>query len=262
VDISLQVEEGEFVAIVGPNGAGKSTLCYTIAGFIPHFFRGELLGEVVVADMNLHQAKLSEWVTNVGLVFQNPFNQISGAKFTVFEEISFGLENLGLGRDEIVARVEQVLQLTDIRDLSGRSPYSLSGGQQQRVALASILAMEPKVLVLDEPTSQLDPIGTREVFQVIKNLSDQGRTVILVEHKTEWIAEYADRVIALDQGKILLQGTPVEVFTDPVLPERGYGISRYTSVAREANRLGFWPAERRLPITLQEATQGFSRGGA
>jgi energy-coupling factor transporter ATP-binding protein EcfA2 len=257
-NIDLQVNEGEFVAVVGPNGAGKSTLCYTIAGFVPHFFRGELTGMVEVAGVESHKSTLHEWVLNVGLAFQNPFNQISGAKYTVYEELAFGLENIGIPRDEIKVRVEDAMDLTGIHDLADRSPYSLSGGQQQRVALTSILVMQPKVLVLDEPTSQMDPVGTREVFGVIREMAHRGLTVILVEHKVEWIAAFADRVIALKDGSILLEGTPSEVFTSDFLVENGFGISRYTSVARKAKEQGLWPRERALPVTLDEAVEGFS----
>jgi energy-coupling factor transport system ATP-binding protein len=256
-NINLQIEEGEFVAVVGPNGAGKSTLCYTLAGFVPHFFKGEITGSVEVAGIESSQSTLEEWVLNVGLAFQNPFNQISGAKYTVFEELAFGLENIGVPRDEMKARVSNAMELTGIGDLGERSPYSLSGGQQQRVALASILVMQPKVLVLDEPTSQMDPIGTREVFGVIRKMAERGMTVILVEHKVEWIAQFADRVIALQDGQILLNGTPSEVLTSSLLEENGFGISRYTSAARRAQKLGLWRKDR-LPITLDEAAEGFS----
>lgn len=258
-NIDLQAEEGEFLAVIGPNGAGKSTLCYTLAGFVPHFFKGELTGTVEVAGINSLHSSLSEWVLNVGLAFQNPFNQISGAKYTVFEEVAFGLENIGIARAEMKRRVEDALQLTGISDLADRSPYSLSGGQQQRVALASILVMQPQVLVLDEPTSQLDPIGTREVFGVIRTMAERGMTVVLVEHKVEWIAQFADRVIALKDGQILLEGTPSEVLTSPLLPEHGFGISRYTSVARRAREMGLW-AHEKLPVTLEEAAEGFLPG--
>jgi energy-coupling factor transport system ATP-binding protein len=257
-NISLQVAEGEFVAVVGPNGAGKSTLCYTIAGFVPHFFKGELNGTVEVDGKDLHQSTLDEWVLTVGLAFQNPFNQISGAKYTVFEELAFGLENIGVPREEMKSRVESAMKLTGISDLAERSPYSLSGGQQQRVALTSILVMQPKVLVLDEPTSQMDPIGTREVFGVIRTLAEQGMTVVLVEHKMEWIAEFADRVIALHEGRILLEGSPSDVLTSDLLPEKGFGISRYTAAARQAKKLGLWQKES-LPVTLDEAVEGFTK---
>jgi energy-coupling factor transporter ATP-binding protein EcfA2 len=255
-NISLQVNEGEFVAIVGPNGAGKSTLCYTIAGFVPHFFKGELTGKVEVAGIDSQTSTLNELVLNTGLAFQNPFNQISGAKYTVFEELAFGLENIGIPRDEMKRRVEDGMKLTGISDLADRSPYSLSGGQQQRVALTSILVMQPKVLVLDEPTSQMDPIGTREVFGVIRTMAERGMTVILVEHKVEWIAQFADRVIALKDGRILLDGTPSEVLTSPLLSQNGFGISRYTSVARKAQEIGLWKKEK-LPVTLEQAVEGF-----
>ena len=255
-NINLQVEEGEFVAVVGPNGAGKSTLCYTLAGFVPHFFKGELTGTIEVAGQELHDSTLSEWVLRVGLAFQNPFNQISGAKYTVFEELAFGLENIGVPRDEMQARVREAMELTGITDLADRSPYSLSGGQQQRVALTSILVMQPKVLVLDEPTSQMDPIGTREVFGVVRGMAERGMTVILAEHKVEWIARFADRVVALKAGEILLDGEPSQVLTSPLLPENGFGISRYTSVARKAQEMGLWNGEE-LPVTVEEAVQSF-----
>ena len=256
-NINLQVGEGEFLAVIGPNGAGKSTLCYTLAGFIPHFFKGEITGTVEVAGVEASRSNLNEWVLNVGLAFQNPFNQISGAKFTVFEEIAFGLENTGVPRDEMKQRVKDAMKLTGISDLADRSPYSLSGGQQQRVALTSILVMQPKVLVLDEPTSQMDPIGTREVFGVIRTMAEKGMTVVLVEHKVEWIANYADRVVALHEGQIILDGKPGDVLTSDILTDKGFGISRYTSVARKAKEIGLWKQDK-LPVTLDEAVEGFS----
>ncbi len=256
-NINLQVNEGEFVAVIGPNGAGKSTLCYALAGFAPHFFKGELSGTVEVAGKESSKSTLDEWVLNVGLAFQNPFNQISGAKYTVFEELAFGLENIGVPREKMKPRVEEAMALTGISDLADRSPYSLSGGEQQRVALTSILVMRPRLLVLDEPTSQMDPIGTREVFGVIHKMAEDGLTVVMVEHKVEWIAQFADRVVALKDGQILLEGKPNEVLTSDLLAENGFGISRYTSTAREAKKRGLWKKER-LPVTLEQAVEGFS----
>jgi energy-coupling factor transport system ATP-binding protein len=259
-DIDLQVTEGQFVALIGANGAGKSTLGYLLSGFVPHFYKGTLTGRSQVAGLDTQAVGLNDLVLNVGLVFQNPFTQMSGAKFTVYEEIAFGLENLGLPRAEMRERIDQALALTNIGGLAKRSPYALSGGQQQRVALASILAMRPRVLVLDEPTSQLDPIGTREVFQVIKALSRQGVTIVMAEHKMEWIAEFADRVVALSGGRIIAQGAPRDVLTAPLLAEAGIGVARYTSAARRAAAEGLWPAGRPLPITLAEAEAGFAEG--
>jgi energy-coupling factor transporter ATP-binding protein EcfA2 len=259
-DVSLQIQEGEFVAVIGPNGAGKSTLCYMVAGFVPHFFKGEFNGTVQVDGKDLQTSTLNEWVLSVGLAFQNPFNQISGAKYTVFEELAFGLENIGIPREEMIRRVKEAMELTGISDLADRSPYSLSGGQQQRVALTSILVMQPKVLVLDEPTSQMDPIGTREVFGVVRKMAESGMTVIMAEHKVEWIAQFADRVVALHEGQVLLEGKPSEVLTSDLLPEKGFGISRYTSAARKAREQDLWKKER-LPVTLDEAVEGFLAQG-
>jgi energy-coupling factor transport system ATP-binding protein len=256
-NITLDVEEGQFLAVIGPNGAGKSTLCYTIAGFVPHFFKGKLEGQVRVGGMDTEHAHLNDFVQKVGLVFQNPFNQISGSKFTVYEEIAFGLENRGVPRDEMGERIDRIMEMTGIQDLGDRSPYALSGGQQQRVALASILVLQPSILVLDEPTSQLDPIGTLEVFQVIKDMSQQGMTIIMAEHKIEWVAEFADRILALDDGELLMLGSPQEVLTSSLLPEHGIGSSRYTMAARQAVNEQLWPLERPLPVKLNEAIEGF-----
>ncbi len=258
-DVTLAVEEGEFVAVIGANGAGKSTLGYTVTGFVPHFFQGNLEGEVTVAGLDTRANGLEELMLVAGLVFQNSANQISGAKFTVFEEIAFGLENLGVGRDEMRRRVTEVMELTGITDLAGRSPYGLSGGQQQRVALASILVMAPKVLVLDEPTSQLDPIGSREVFAAIRSLSRQGMTVLMAEHKLEWVAAFADRVLLLAEGRIVLDGPPQEVLVSPELIAHAVGQTAYTAAAQQSAPRGLWPAHRPPPITLDQAVEGFGR---
>jgi energy-coupling factor transport system ATP-binding protein len=256
-DLSLQIEEGEFVAIIGANGAGKSTLCYALTGFVPHFFQGEMQGGVHIAGLETREHTLEDIVLVAGLVFQNPFNQMTGARFTVYEEVAFGLENLSVPREEMRRRVDRALALAGITDLADRSPYALSGGQQQRVALASMLVMEPKLLVLDEPTSQLDPVGSREVFAVIREMSRQGVTIVMAEHKLEWVATFADRVIALAEGQVILSGSPGEVLTSPLLETYHIGQTRYTAVARRARVEGMWPAGRRLPVTIDEAELGF-----
>ncbi|HXV98391.1 MAG TPA: ABC transporter ATP-binding protein [Anaerolineae bacterium] len=256
-DLSLQIEAGEFVAVIGANGAGKSTLCYTLTGFVPHFFQGDMAGRVNVAGLETHEQPLEDLVLVSGLVFQNPFNQISGAKFTVYEEIAFGLENLGVPREEMGPRIERAMALTGITEMADRSPYALSGGQQQRVALASMLVMEPQVLVLDEPTSQLDPLGSREVFAAIRELSRQGMTVVMAEHKLEWVATFADRVLVLAGGELILSGPPAEVLTSPLLETHHIGQTRYTTVARRVEAEGGWPADQPLPVTLDEAEAGF-----
>lgn len=257
-DISLSIPKGSFNAIIGANGAGKSTLCAVLAGFVPHHFHGDLQGRVVVAGRNTKDTPLADLVTRVGLVFQNPYNQLSGARLTVAEEVAFGLENLGLPRLEMPPRINAALDSVGLKRLADRSPYELSGGEMQRLALACILVMEPQILVLDEPTAQLDPLGTRQMFGAIRSVVAQRRcTVVLVEQKIEWIASFADRVIALREGTIALDGSPREVLTSPRLAEIGVEPLRYTTAARVARTAGLWPADWQLPATLEQATAGF-----
>jgi energy-coupling factor transport system ATP-binding protein len=251
--VSLRVPRGQFCALVGPNGAGKSTLCYALSGYVPHFYRGALEGTIRVAGVDVPHTDLPYLVDKVGLVFQNPFNQISGARFTVWEEVAFGLENLGLPRDRILERVDEALALTGLTSVAGRSPYALSGGQQQRLALAAILAMQPQVLVLDEPTAQLDPMGTKEVFATLQRLAaNDDMTIVLVSHKLEWVATFAERVIVLAGGWLVGDGEPLDVLTDPALIEAGIGQTRYSQAARQAG-----DGEKPLPVTLAQAVEYF-----
>lgn len=263
-DVSLQVPEGQFLAIVGGNGAGKSTLSYVLSGFIPHHFKGTYRGTIEVAGMDLTQHSLGEIAGRVGLVFSNPFNQISGARFTVQEEVAFGLENMGVPREEMMERVARALQTTGLADVARRSPYALSGGQQQRLALASMLVMRPQLLVLDEPTSQLDPLGKKEVFAVLDRLANEEEmvpvrsTVVIIEHELEWIGEFADRVIVLHEGRIVQDGAPRDVLAGEQLIDLGVGNTRYTEAARAARQAGLVAHDDPLPVTLGQAVEFFS----
>lgn len=251
--IDLAIPEGQFCGVVGANGAGKSTLCYALAGFVPHFYRGEVQGQLRVGKHDVAKTSLGQLAGEVGLVFQNPFNQISGARFTVREEIAFGLENLGLARKEIEKRLAEVLEVMGLEELSERSPFELSGGQQQRVAIASILAMRPKVLLLDEPTSQLDPQGTVEVFKTLDTISRRGgTTVVLVEHKLEWLAAFADRVIAMDAGRIVLDGPARKVLASEELVRFGIGRTQYSEAAAAVTKTKTRGSQT-LPVTLKQA---------
>lgn len=257
-DLSLEIPDGQFCAVIGPNGAGKSTFAYLIAGFIPHFYHGELEGAVQVSGKATATTPLSDLIRGVGLIQQNPFNQISGTKVTVREEIAFGLENLGVPRPEMVERVAAAMELVGVGDLAERSPLALSGGQMQRVAIASILVMQPPVLVLDEPTAQLDPVGSKEVFATIHKLAaGQKTTVIMIEHKLEWVAAFSDRVLALMDGELLADGSPEEVLTDEALWRKGMGQTRYTLAARSLRERGIWPDEKPLPVRLEDSASAF-----
>lgn len=256
--LDLRIPEGQLCGVVGANGSGKSTLCYALSGFVPHFFRGDISGAIQVAEKDVVQTSLGELAGEVGLVFQNPFNQISGARFTVREELAFGLENLGLARSEIETRVSGVLGDLGLGELADRSPFELSGGQQQRVAIASILVMQPKVLVLDEPTSQLDPHATEAVFKIVDQISRRGRTtVVLVEHKLEWMAEFADRVVVLDQGRVVMDGKPRQVLSSERVERLGVGRTYYTQAAIAANKKRLVAAKSTVPVTLRQAKTYF-----
>lgn len=256
--VSLEVPQGQFLAIVGGNGAGKTTLSYVLSGFIPHHFKGAYRGTIEVAGMDLPQLSLGEIAGQIGLVFSNPFNQISGARFTVEEEVAFGLENLGVPRVEMLPRVAHALQTTGLSEVARRSPYALSGGQQQRLAIASMLVMQPRLLILDEPTSQLDPAGKKEVFAVLDQLASAGEmTVVIIEHELEWIGSFADRVIVLHEGRIVNDGKPREVLADEGLIGMGVGNTAYTIAARQARAQGLVDADAPLPVTLQEAAGFF-----
>jgi len=255
-DLDLAIPEGQFCAIVGGNEAGKSTLSYLLTGFIPHHFKGTLSGQIEVAGIAVRQSNLGELAGVVGLVFSNPFNQITGARFTVREEIAFGLENLGIPRKEMVSRIEQVMELTGIDQVAERSPLALSGGQQQRVALASMLVMQPRVLVLDEPTSQLDPSGKKEVFAILDKLTAaREMTVILTDYELEWIGTFADRVVVLDGGRIVADGKPREVLAAEELLSMGVGNTRFTEAIRYGVDKKVIPGRNPLPVTLEETVE-------
>lgn len=225
--ITLTIEKGKFYAVIGANGGGKTTLCNIIRGFAPHFYKGDLRGEMLLYGKDIREWEMGDLAQKVGYVFQNPFTQISGVKDTVFEEIAFGLENLGIPVETILERVEEVLALLGIEYLRDKDPHELSGGQKQRVAIAAIIVMDPDILVIDEPTSQLDPKGTEEVFKMIEIMQKKGKTIILVEHKIELIAQYADYIFLLKDGQIVMEGKTEEVLCQESVLEYGAALPQY-----------------------------------
>lgn len=256
--VSLRIREGEFVGIVGANGSGKSTLFYALAGFLPSLFQGECRGKVQVEQMDPTRSGPSALAGTVGLVFQDPFNQISGARFSIEEEVAFGLENLGVPREEMAGRVEQALRLVGLSDLADRSPFELSGGEQQRLALASILVLQPRILLLDEPTSQLDPAGARDVIEILDSLTAEWRTtVLLIEQRLEWMAAHADRVIAMHEGRVVADGPAREVLTAEGLDSLGVRRTRYTLAAQAAFGRRMIRRPGILPATLEQAAEYF-----
>lgn len=211
-DIDLSVEEGTFVGLIGPSGAGKSTLASAITGAIPHHYRGRLFGSTLVAGLDTCEASLTDIAKVAGSVLQDIDAQMV-ASF-VEDELLFGLENFGIDHREIEGRIASALDAVGIADLRHREIATLSGGQKQKVAIAAILAMTPRVIVMDEPTSALDPASARDVFEVLRRAKElTGMTVILIEQTVALLAEYCDRVVVIDQGRIALDGTPTDVFS-------------------------------------------------
>ncbi|RLE87049.1 MAG: ABC transporter ATP-binding protein [Thermoprotei archaeon] len=210
--VSVEVEKGEFLAIMGSSGAGKTTLVLTMNGTVPQRIPGEFRGRVEVLGMNTAEHDVTELARRVAIVFEDP--EIQFVMSTVEDEVVLALEPLGLSREEMRERLEWSLSLVGLsREFLDRPPLQLSGGEKQRVAIATALARQPEVLILDEPTSDLDPLGKEEVIAAIRRVRDElDITVILVEHESEYVADFADRVIVLSEGRVVMEGEPAQIF--------------------------------------------------
>lgn len=234
-DINLSVDEGEFILLLGPSGCGKSTLCRCLNGLIPHFYEGEISGRVIVAGMDVFKTPTYILSQYVGMVLQNPENQLFS--LTVENDIAFALENLGFPRDEIRRRVDFAMDIVGIRDLKDRSPFELSGGQQQKVAIASILALMPRIIVLDEPTSSLDPLSSKLIIETISKIRKElGATVIIAEHRIELLADKVDRVLVMHDGTIVKDGKPKDVLSSSDLLSYGAPIPKVIRIAQGVNK--------------------------
>jgi energy-coupling factor transporter ATP-binding protein EcfA2 len=215
--VSLSIDDGEVVGLAGPTGAGKTTLCLTLVGLVPHSTGGDLQGSVRLGGRESRDTPLGELLAPldadralVAVTFQDPESQIVG--MTVEEDLAFGAENLGVPREEINRRIDEALDFVRLKDMRGAFPYSLSGGQKQRVAIAAALVMRPRLLILDEPTSELDPQGRAEIFELITRLSASGDfAVLVVEHALDDLAAAVDRLMILEEGKIRYDAPPAEV---------------------------------------------------
>ena len=222
VDFDLAVPEGEVVVLAGPSGCGKSTLLRAVNGLIPHMYSGEYKGSVRVGGTNVRESNMRELAQKVGFLFQNPENQIF--MFTVERDIAFGLENLGVPRQEMRTRVDESMRLLDIGELALRAPHELSDGQKQRVALAGVLAMRPRLVILDEPTSLLDPKTAAELVGLVARLRKElGTTFVVVEHRLDLLVKVADRMVVMNEGRKVLEGTPEEVLFGE--DAESYGVS-------------------------------------
>jgi energy-coupling factor transport system ATP-binding protein len=248
--INLQIEEGTFVGIIGPNGAGKTTLAYSLDGLIPGQYHGIKHGTVKIAGREVEEYPRGQLQQKVGLVFSDPEAQFTA--MTVEDELVFGMENLGMTIPEIRERLEWVIELTELKPLLFKPPYEISGGQKQRVALAAVLAMTPEVLILDEPTSMLDPVSRKRVFDVLAKLKQSKNTVIVVEHSLENLIPLADRMLLLSQGELVLDAETRDFFQNmDLLLEKGISPPGAMRFFHEMAKTGRYAGE--LPLSVGEA---------
>lgn len=254
-DVHLTVERGECLALMGPTGAGKTTLCMAMNGLVPRSTGGVFGGRAVVLGHDTRRTPVPELARHVGIVFQDAESQLFSP--TVEDELAFGPENLGVPREEIAERVEWALALVGVAPLRNRPPARLSGGQKQRVAIAAALTLLPEILILDEPTASLDPLGQRQVSAAIEALaSEQTMTIVLASQDPEQVAEFADRVAILWQGRIARVDEPRRVFADgDLLAVAGLAPPQVTDVARRLrDDLGCSPP----PVRFEEAVSALS----
>jgi len=257
-NVSLSIGRGEFVLLTGPSGCGKSTLCRCLNGLIPNFYQGEISGDIMVDGLSTSKQLTSELSRHIGYVFQNPENQLFA--LTVEKDIAFGPENLGLSRAEIRSRVDSAMHVTNTVGLKDLAPYELSGGQQQRVALTGVLAMQPSMIVLDEPTSFLDPKTAEEIMSAAEQLrQDQGITILVVEHRLDLVARYAKRIIVMNKGEVVADGGLEETLDTQfeMLTGLGVGVPRVSLLWAMLRRDGF--VTGRVPTHVEEAADSLSK---
>jgi energy-coupling factor transport system ATP-binding protein len=250
-DISLEIKEGEFVGVIGPSGAGKTTLTYVLNGVVPHYYGGDFYGRCEVDGMDTIDAGPARLSQAVGSVFQDIDGQMVAS--IVEDELLFGLENFGVPRAEIEERIRMALDFTGTQPLRKRAISSLSGGQKQKVAIAAIVALKPRTLVLDEPTGELDPRSSVMVFEMLQKLNREfGMTIVIVEQKIMLLCEYAKRLIVMDKGKIPLDGAVKDVIQNvEALTDAGVNAPRVASLGHELKARGLYGGP--LPASVPEA---------
>ncbi len=250
-DISLQIEEGEFVGIIGSSGSGKTTLTHVLNGVVPHYYGGDFYGSAVIGGLDTVTAAPTQLAQMTGSVFQDIDGQMVAS--VVEDELLFGLENFGLPRAEIEKRIEDALETVGIRELRYRSIFSLSGGQKQKVAIAAIVALRPRLLILDEPTGELDPKSSRMIFDMLLKLNrEYGMTVVIVEQKIMLLCEYVKRLLVMDRGSVLFDGEVHEVLRNAdELRRVGVNVPRVTTLADILRGRGLYRGPQ--PASVDEA---------
>jgi len=256
--IDLQIHRGEVTLLMGPSGCGKSVLLYCMNAVVPDIFDARIEGELSVLGKKVLERHVSEMGRHVGMVFQDPESQF--AMLDVQSDVAFGLENLALDRDEMRSRIRKTVDLMGLQAIEKKAVWQLSGGQKEKVVFASILAMEPEILLLDDPCANLDPTTTNAIFQIVKTMRERGVTVVMVEHKVDEFIELVDRVVIMDDGRTVLDGSPREIFEkhgSRIKRELGLWIPQMSELELEKrkkrNAAGFFP------LTVKEALGVFAR---
>jgi energy-coupling factor transporter ATP-binding protein EcfA2 len=240
-EVSLELRDGEVLGLVGASEAGKTTLCLVASGLAPRAIGGRLIGRLLLDGADMTSEPMHAIAGEIGIAFQSPATQLSGVAATVYEEVAFGPMNLGMPRDEIIDRTGRALETLHIEHLAERDPSRLSGGQMQLVAIAGLLAMGPRHIVMDEPTAQLDPAGTRLVADAIARLAAEGASILIAEQKTDLLADLTSRIVAIDAGQIVLFGSTGEVLADGRLRQLGVAEPASVRLTRLATEAGMDP---------------------
>ena len=257
--LSLEVAERELLGISGPSGAGKSTLCLSLSGLIPNVVEGTMRGTVNVAGIDTRERDVADITGIVGVVFQDPRSQLTGSAMTVEEEVAFGLQNMGVPRSLMRERIAEALGLVGLSGFEMRIPFELSGGEQQRLSLATVIAMRPQILILDEPTELLDPEGVVSVMHAIRSVHEKYQmTTVLVSNQPEILVRHAERIAVLDGGKVVFIGTPQEFLMKVrYLEKLGVRSSQVAQLACQLEERGLWKGD--YPMDEHQAAEMIRR---
>ncbi len=249
-NVNIEIGGGEFVLVTGPSGCGKSTLAYCLSGVIPHCIKsGEMKGRVIVNGKDTRTTELNKLVRDVGIVLQNPESQIFG--MTVEEDIAFGLENVCLPPSTIREKVDEVLSFIGLENARAKNPYQLSGGEKQRLVIGSVLAMDPSILILDEPFSNIDSLGAETVLSTLVSLKNAGKTVVLIERRSEYVISFVDRIIALEDGGVVADTNPRSFFKNRKLVEElDINLPQVVRLAYKLEESGVKMGD--VPLTVEE----------
>lgn len=249
-NINLELDSNRFILLAGETGSGKTTLIRCLNGLIPQFYAGFYKGFVEISGKNTNETTISQLSTDVGIVFQNPENQLIA--MNVEHEIAFGLENLGIPREVIKDKIKEVVELTEIESIVDKAPFEISGGEQQRVAIASILALEPKVIVLDEPTANLDPLFAKKILNLLKKIQVEKKiTIIISEHRMDLILPLVDEIILMKESEVLSHGTKEKVINSNTFEDLNINKPKIYSIFNELkNRDRF---QYDIPVSIKGA---------